>query len=181
MTDSQGDTHQNTILSGFHVKDSSMLTLVMVLGHLSPVKLLPLLPMNFCPWPVLSLQYTPPRSSGIFFLPVHLQICTFILVCIPALSYQSCWYFFELVFQNYLHKNALVRLSFPLCLTAAVFIWLLQGLYPQTHVNPAPSILILSSRFTTFSIWPDIFMLIRSSGDSASRLFKSPLPHVSQI
>ena len=31
MTDSQGDAHRNTVLSGFHVKDSSVLTLIMVL------------------------------------------------------------------------------------------------------------------------------------------------------
>lgn len=44
-----------------------MLTLVMVLSHRSPVKLPPLLPVNLCPWPVLSSEYTPPRSSGIYF------------------------------------------------------------------------------------------------------------------
>lgn len=57
MTDSQGDAHRNTVLSGFHVKDSSVLTLIMVLES----------SLTCCSWPVPSSQYTPPRSSGIYF------------------------------------------------------------------------------------------------------------------
>lgn len=36
MTDSQGDTHKTIVLSGFRFKDTSMLTLMMVLTVISP-------------------------------------------------------------------------------------------------------------------------------------------------
>lgn len=152
MTDSQGDAHRNTVLSGFHVKDSSVLTLIMVLSHLSPVKPPPLLPMACSFFIVHTTQ-----EFWHLFLPTHLQICTFILVPLSVPSYQPCCNFFELVSQNSSSSQELLSVTlFPLVLDSCCLhmappkannlkLMLTQLLQPSYHQD----LLLLKSGLTS--------------------------------
>lgn len=88
MTDSLGETHQHTVLSDFHAKDMSLLTLMMVLT--APLTFEGTPPL--CQWcfkPTL-----PPQSSLIRFYLCSLQACTFhwsASLCLLARPVFSFW------------------------------------------------------------------------------------------
>ena len=102
MTDSQGDTHKNSVLSGFHFNDISMLTLMMVLMVISPRW--SVLPCEPLPKPSCYSVAHAPRSSG-----VHIYLCisksahsiwspSLLLLASPVLIFQTRFSEFIIIF-----------------------------------------------------------------------------------